>query len=83
MTGGALLIYILHIGRIQTIAGAGQKGYKDGTGSEAMFNYPFGIAFNSNDGCCYMADHANHIIRKISPKGRRGTLIGGGASKIK
>lgn len=52
-------------GVVTTIAGDGSAGYKNGTGSEAQFNEPKGIALGS-DGKIYIADRANHRIRTIT-----------------
>lgn len=52
-------------GKVSTLAGqAGQRGYKDGIGSNARFNIPHGI---TNDGTyLYVADVVNKLIRRVS-----------------
>ncbi len=59
--------------RVVTIAGGGAiepgtlrvpGGYRDGTGSEARFFHPAGIALDSQ-GVLYIADAGNHCIRVI------------------
>lgn len=53
-------------GAIKTIAGTGGKsGYKDGTGTTALFYNPYGIATDSA-GNIYVAEASNQLIRKIS-----------------
>ncbi len=54
-------------GEITNIAGNGKAGFSpDGTPSnEAMLNYPFGIAIDS-DNNIYVADTFNHRIRKVT-----------------
>ena len=49
------------------VAGDGSWGYaEDNTaGSNAMFEYPLGLAFGP-DGYLYVADSNNHVIRKIN-----------------
>lgn len=53
-------------GNVTLYAGtAKQKGYNDGTLTEAQFYEPSGLFF-SEEGDLYVADSANHCIRKIS-----------------
>ena len=61
-------------GEVSTLAGlAGSGGSADGTGSEALFYGPLGIATDSA-GNVYVADW--HSIRKITPVGEVSTLAG-------
>lgn len=61
---------------ISTFAGlATVNGATDGTGSEARFNTPNGVAVDSS-GNVYVADTTNHTIRKITPAGEVSTLAG-------
>lgn len=65
-------------GRVETIGGIhGRFGYRDGVAFESDFNYPRGIAVDLS-GHVYVADTANHVIRKISPQGLVTTLAGKG-----
>ena len=52
------------------------SGYSEGT--NALFNYPSGIAVDKN-GYIYVADWGNHAVRKISPSGVVSTLAGNGS----
>jgi DNA-binding beta-propeller fold protein YncE len=45
-----------------------EKGYKDGTGIEARFENPRGLAIDK-DGNVFVADMSNSCIRKITPAG--------------
>ncbi|WEK33851.1 MAG: IPT/TIG domain-containing protein [Candidatus Pseudobacter hemicellulosilyticus] len=50
---------------VTTIAGQGSTGFVDGTGTNARFSAPTGIAVDKN-GDMYVLDLANQRIRKIS-----------------
>lgn len=64
-------------GVVTTIAGQpGVSGYENGTGSEARFMYPFGIAADGA-GNIYVADTYSHRIRRVTEAGVVTTLAGG------
>ena len=50
-------------GVVTTIAGKEQAGYRDGTGINALFQYPTGLYYKS--GSIYIADTYNSRIRKL------------------
>jgi sugar lactone lactonase YvrE len=54
------------IGEVSTIAGS-STGYADGSGPDAKFNYPAGLAIDA-EGNLYVADAMNNRVRKISFK---------------
>jgi streptogramin lyase len=65
-------------GEVSTLAGlAGyeSRGSADGTGNNARFNGPHGIAVDSA-GNLYVADSGNNTIRKVTPAGAVTTLAG-------
>ncbi|KAE9343900.1 hypothetical protein PF008_g9479 [Phytophthora fragariae] len=65
-------------GRVTTVAGEGTAGFLDGPAVTARFNHPRGVAVDSN-GVVYVADTANHRIRKINPTTKMvSTLAGDG-----
>ena len=65
-------------GVVSTLAGlAGASGSIDGTGTEARFNNPQGVAVDTT-GNVYVADVSAHTIRKITPAGLVSTLAGTG-----
>ncbi len=65
-------------GLVSTVAGTGTAGLTDGAGPEAEFNTPTDVVV-TDDGTLYVADNANHVIRKITPEGEVSTLTGGAA----
>lgn len=65
-------------GVVSTLAGAGESGSVDGTGTLASFNLPYGIALDVEDNI-YIADRGNNTVRKISPEGIVSTLAGSGS----
>lgn len=63
-------------GHLSILAGSvGITGAADGTGSAARFSYPKSVAVDGA-GTVYVADAANHTIRKITPSGMVTTLAG-------
>lgn len=64
---------------VETVAGDGTSGFADGVGREARFNLPWGVAFDAA-GHLYVADAANHRIRKIAPDGTVTTVAGDGTA---
>ncbi len=61
---------------VTTFAGLPRtSGSRDGTGSDARFNRPDGLAIDPG-GNVYVADGDNHTIRKVTPSGQVTTLAG-------
>ena len=65
-------------GSVTNYAGSGISGSTDGTGAEASFYYPQGIAVDGT-GTLYVADTDNQKIRKIEAGGVVTTLAGSGS----
>ena len=63
-------------GVVTTLAGqAGVAGSTNGTGTNALFTYPFGVTVDTN-GVVYVADTDNSTIRKVTPAGVVTTFAG-------
>ena len=67
-------------GEMTTVAGRGAPGYHgdDGPARDAAFSALPGISVGE-DGSVYLADEANHRVRRVDPTGRVTTLVGTGA----
>ncbi len=62
--------------KVNTIAGSGERGFRNGAGPMAQFFEPVGIAVDSS-GNVFVADKGNSSIRKIDLSGNVTTLAGG------
>lgn len=65
-------------GLVTTLAGNENVGKKNGLGSIASFNSPYGIV-SDNKGNLFVADQQNHLIRKITAEGLVTTFAGSGS----
>ena len=65
---------------MSTLAGTGERGYRNGEGNTAQFSGPRGVAVDGG-GNVIVADKNNYRIRKISPQGVVSTLAGTGDSE--
>ena len=74
--GNAVIRQITPAGVVTTLAGApGHAGYADGTGTNAWFNWPVGVAVDTT-GTVYVADFNNTVIRRVTAAGAVTTLAG-------
>lgn len=64
-------------GVVSTVAGDSAPGMQNGSGSQARFNAPQGVAVDSQ-GNIYVADTGNAAVRKIDSGGTVSTLAGDG-----
>jgi sugar lactone lactonase YvrE len=74
----ALVRKITNTGVVTTLAGSGNVGTADGTGTAASFSYPWNIAVDANSNL-YLTDASAHLIRKITPAGVVTKVAGSGA----
>ena len=65
-------------GIINTIAGNGTQGFRDGPALQAELYSPSGIALDAS-GSLYIADKSNFRIRKLLPSGNLVTVAGSGS----
>ena len=71
---GDTFTYLITDIQVSTLAGS-TFGFADGTGTNAQFAAPKGVAVDAQ-GTVYVADSFNNKIRKISPSGEVTTLAG-------
>ncbi len=77
-TGNHTIRAMASPGAVTTLAGnAGQRGDADGTGSQALFAYPHGVAVDGS-GHIYIADTNNNAIREMTTAGVVTTVAGDG-----
>jgi hypothetical protein len=64
--------------RLITFAGSniGEFGFKDDTGKNALFSFPYGGAFSATENAVLVADNLNRVIRKITKDGKVTTYSG-------
>ena len=74
--GNCTIRKVTPTGVVTTLAGlAGSSGNSDGTGSQARFAFPYGVAVDGA-GTVYVSDNANHTVRKVTSAGVVTTLAG-------
>lgn len=75
-SGNGTIRVITPLGSVSTLAGEpGGGGFKDGTGSEAIFWNPTGLAVDGS-GNVFVVDSNNGLIREVTPSGTVTTLAG-------
>jgi sugar lactone lactonase YvrE len=76
-TGNNMIRRVAADGSVSTLAGSLMPGYRDGSGLEAQFNGPLGVAVDRS-GRVIVADTYNDRIRAIGTDGLVVTLAGSG-----
>lgn len=74
-TGNSAIRSITPAGAVVTLAGSGSCGSSDGSGAQATFCNPKGIALD-RWGNLWVADSGNHTVRRIDLQGRVSTVAG-------
>lgn len=75
-TGNHVVRRITAAGAATILAGMpGSAGYIEGTGMDARFDEPNGVAVDA-DGNLYVSDMTNRAIRRVSPAGAVTTIVG-------
>lgn len=75
-TSNSAQLTVTASGVFSTVAGqAGVRGIANGSGASAQFNAPTAIAVDAS-GNMYVADAANHVIRRVTSAGVVTTLAG-------
>lgn len=49
-------------GQVRTLAGNGRQGFKNGLGSDARFNYPEGIYFDTDHKVLYVVEFVSSLV---------------------
>jgi len=81
--GGHSLRVVNRKGKIETVAGTGQRGFRDGPALQAQFNSPKHIAIDADDNI-FIADDQNHAVRKFDTgSGTVETVLGQGRGHSK
>ena len=62
-------------GTVATLAGSHEPDFRDGVGAHARFEAPSGLAL-ARDGALFVADTANHRIRRVARDGAVTTVAG-------
>jgi len=74
-TGNNVIRRVTPLGSVTTVAGSGQRFFRDGKREEACFNHPNGIVVDLQNNL-YVADYGNNSIRRITCEGNVMTIVG-------
>ncbi len=79
-SGKHAIFAISETGAVTLKVGSGNPGMSDGAAAQAAFKSPAGIALDETAGVLYVADRANHAIRRVTLNGQVTTIAGTGKS---
>jgi DNA-binding beta-propeller fold protein YncE len=78
LTGHTVQLLDVATRSVTQLAGlSGYPGYTDGTGADARFNRPYGLALLGND--VIVSDNWNHVLRRVALDGTVTTYAGAGS----
>ena len=64
-------------GRVSRVIGSGAEGRVDGALADASFSHPEGVAVTPDGATLYVADRANHLLRRVDLDAGRVTTVAG------
>ena len=80
VTNNKIRVATLPGGSVSTLAGSGQSGFADGTGTAASFSSVNGLAVSTSTHNVYVADTTNHRVRCVTSAGVVTTIAGNGTA---
>ncbi|XP_006812567.1 NHL repeat-containing protein 2-like [Saccoglossus kowalevskii] len=66
---------------VTTLAGSGKPGFVNGMGNQAMFNYPEGMAYDTENKVLYVVEFDNNCVRIVDDEGEVRSFVGGREGK--
>lgn len=76
-TGHHRILLMGRDGLVSRVIGSGDEGLTDGTMATATFSHPEGVAVSSDGATLFVADRANHAIRRVDLDDDRVTTVAG------
>jgi DNA-binding beta-propeller fold protein YncE len=76
-TGHHRLLVMSREGQVSQLIGSGAEGRADGSLSDATFSHPEGVAVTPDGQTLYVADRANHLLRRVDLTGGQVTTVAG------
>ena len=61
--------FVVVAGAAIPLVGSDQRSFADGTGTNASFNIPAGMAIDPQTNNLFLCDYFNHAIRMVTPYG--------------
>lgn len=74
----ARVLRVMGSGEVSVVAGGDERGFQDGTGTDAAFETNLGSSLTiGHDGNIYVYDSQNRAVRKVTPDGITTTVAAG------